>query len=317
MSDKKTLKKVILAGIAVGTAMHLTNEYIMKYSTAKDLLKKDHGKFYSSKYGDIFYKVSGEGKPVLLVHDINECSSGMEWFYAEKKLAKKHRVYTIDLLGCGRSDRPKLVYNSFLYVQLLTDFIHDVIKEQTDIVATGNAAAPAIMAAKMSNDIIDRMILINPADLVELSDVPDPFSKTVKAVLSCPIVGTFAYHMLHRKDCIYRDFSELYFGNPQGDFCELCEYYYESAHRNESGSRYLYASIMGGYLNMNIYHGLKSLDKDIVIISGEDFYESGYVPEEYAEINENIECISILGTAYLPQLEDSSKVVEIIEDYWD
>lgn len=316
MSKKSTFRKVVVAGITVGTAMHLANQYIMKYSTVKDLLKKDSGKFYSSKYGDVFYKVSGEGKPVLLVHDINECSSGMEWFYLEKKLAKNHKVYTIDLLGCGRSDKPKLVYNSFLYVQLLTDFIGDVIGGQTDIIATGNSAAPAIMTAKASGNLIDRMILINPADLVELSDVPDFFSKAMKGFISCPIIGTFAYHMLHRKVSVHDYFSDLYFSDPEGDFEELCEYYYESAHRNESGSRYLYASIVGGYLNMNIYHGLEALDKEIVIISGEDFYESEYVPDEYAELNENIECISILGTSYLPQLEASSKVAEIIENYW-
>lgn len=317
MSKKNTIKKIVAAGVTVGTAMHLANKYIMKYSTAKDLLKKDDGKFYSFKYGDIFYKVSGDGKPVLLIHDINECSSGIEWFYLEKKLAKTHKVYTIDLLGCGRSDKPKLVYNSFLYIQLIEDFIKDIVGEKTDIIATGNSAAAAVMAAKISRELIDRIILINPADLVEMSDVPDTFSKIMKGIISCPVIGTFAYHMLHRKDDIYNLFSEMYFSDPEGDFEELSEYYYESAHRNESASRYLYASMIGGYLNMNIYHALEDLKNEIVIISGEDFYESDYVPDEYAEINEDIECVSILGTSYLPQLEASSKLAEIIQNYWE
>lgn len=316
MSGKNTFKKLVVAGIAVGTAMHLANEYIIKISTAKDLLKKDNGKFYSSKYGDVFYKVSGEGKPVLLVHDINECSSGMEWFYLEKKLAKNHKVYTIDLIGCGRSDKPKLVYNSFLYVQLLTDFIKEVIDESTDIIATGTSVAPVIMTAKTCEKWIDRIMLINPADLVDLSDVPDNFSKIKKGLLCCPIIGTFVYHLLHSKDAVFGTFTDQYFSNPKGDFEEICEYYYESAHRNRSGSKYLYASIQGGFLNMNINHGVKSLDKDIIIVSGEDFYESDYVPEDYAKLNENIECISILDTSYLPQLEEPAKLMEIIEDYW-
>lgn len=317
MSRKNTFKKLVVAGMTVGTAMHLANEYISNYSTAKDLLKKDNGKFYSSKYGDVFYKISGEGKPVLLVHDINECSSGMEWFYLEKKLAKKYKVCTIDLVGCGRSDKPKLVYNSFLYVQLLTDFIREVIGEQTDIIATGKSAAPVIMAAKANKNLIDRIMLINPADLVYLSDMPDKFSEFKKAFITCPVIGTFTYHMLHRKDEIFNRFAEEYFSNPEGDFEEICEYYYESAHRNKSGSKYLYASIEGGFLNMDIRHGLKSLAKDIVIVSGEDFFESEYVPDDYARLNDNIECISILGTSYLPQLEAPSKLMEIIDDYWN
>lgn len=316
MSSKKTFKKFVAAGITIGTAMHLVNEYIINISTAKDLLKKDNGKFYSSKYGDIFYKVSGEGKPVLLVHDINESSSSMEWFYLEKKLAKEHKVYTIDLLGCGRSDKPKLVYNSFLYVQLITDFVKDVIGEETDMIATGLSAAPVIMAAKLCAKWVDRIMLINPSDLVYLSDSPDHVSSLKKGILTSPVVGTLIYHMLHRKEVILQTFSEQYFSNPEADFEAICEYYYESAHRNKSGGKYLYASIEGGCLNMNIVHGLKSLDKDILIVSGEDFYESEYVPEDYAKLNERTECISILGTSYLPQLEAPSKLMEIIEDYW-
>ena len=316
MSKHNTLKKIIAATIVVGAAMHAANEYIIKKATAKDLLKKDNGTFYSFKYGDIFYKISGEGKPILLIHDINECSSGMEWFYLEKKLAKTNRVYTIDLLGCGRSDKPKLVYNNFLYVQLITDFINDVIGESAHIIATGKSAAPVVKAAKLHEEFIDKIIFINPTDLIELNEVPDTFSKIKKSVLTCPVVGTFIYHILHREDCVFNRFINDYFSDPNADFQEIAEYYYESAHRNRSGSKYLYASLEGNCVNMNVNHALKVLDKDIIIISGDDYYESEYVPEDYAKLNDNIECISITETSYLPQLEDSTRVMDIIQEYW-
>lgn len=316
MSKHSTLKKIIVASVVIGSAMHIANEYIMKIATSKDLLKKDDGNFYSFKYGDIFYKVSGEGKPVLLIHDIDECSSGMEWFYLEKKLSKTNKVYTIDLLGCGRSNKPKLVYNNFLYVQLITDFIKDIIGEQTDIIATGKSVAPVVMSAKLREESIDRIMLINPADLVELNEVPDTFSKIKKTVLTCPVVGTFIYHMLHKKDDIFDRFINDYFNDPNADFTEISEYYYESAHRDRSGSQYLYASIQGNCVNMNINHGLKVLDKDIIIVSGESYFESEFVPNDYAKLNDNIECISIMDTSYLPQLEAPTKVMDIIEEYW-
>lgn len=316
MSKHNTLKKIVVTAVVLGTAMHVANEYIMKIATSKDLMKKDDGQYYSFKYGNIFYKVSGEGKPVILIHDLNECSSGMEWYYLEKKLSKTNKVYTIDLLGCGRSDKPKLSYNSFLYVQLITDFIKDVIGESADIIATGKSAAPVIMSAKLREESIDHIMLINPADLVELSDVPDTFSKIKKVILSCPVVGTFIYHMLHTKDCIFNSFINDYFSDSNADFSEISDYYHESAHRDKSGSQYLYASLQGGCLNMNINHGVKVLDKDIIIVSGDDYYESEYVPDDYAKLNDNIECISIMETSYLPQLEAPAKVMDIIEEYW-
>ena len=316
MSNRNIVKKIVAATVVVGTAMYFANKYIIKYATSKDLLKKDDGGNYSFKYGNVFYKVSGKGKPILLIHDLNECSSGVEWIYLEKELSKTNKVYTIDLLGCGRSDRPKLNYNSILYVQLINDFIRDIIGEPADIIATGKSVVPVIMSAKLREEAIDRIILINPADLVELNDVPDRFAKIKKAIITCPILGTFIYHMLHTNDCIFNTFINEYYSDSNADFSDVCEYYYESAHQNKSESKYLYASLQSGSLNMNINHGLKVLDKDIIIISGEDYFESDYVPEEYAELNENIECISIMETSYLPQLEAPDKVLHIIQEYW-
>ena len=316
MSKNHTFRKIVVATALIGTAMYIANEYIMKIATSKDLLKKDNGEYYFFKYGKVFYKVSGEGKPILLIHNINESSSSMEWCHLEKELSKTNKVYTIDLLGCGRSDKPKLNYNSFLYVQLINDFIRDVIGEPTDIIATGKSVSPVIMSTKLREEAVDRIILINPADLVELGDIPDRFAKLKKSVITCPIIGTFIYHMLHTSDSIFNTFINDYYSDSNADFSEVCDYYYESAHKDKSGSKYLYASLESGNVNMNINHGLKVLDKDIIIVSGDDYFESDYVPEEYAELNENIECISIMNASYLPQLETPEKVLDIINEYW-
>ena len=316
MSKHNTLKKIVLTTIVLGTAMYAANEYIIKKATEKNLFKKDPDDKYSFKYGDIFYKVSGEGKPVLLIHDINECSSGMEWCYLEQKLAKTNKVYTIDLLGCGRSAKPKLSYNCFLYVQLISEFIKDVIGEPVSIIATGKSAAPVIMTAKLREESIDKIMLINPTDLDVQNEIPSSYAKFKKGLITCPILGTFIYHMMHTKKQIMSSFYEDYFSHFNVDYSEITDYYHESAHLDKSGSKYLYASIIGGSLNMNINHGLKVLDKDIIIISGEDYYESDYVPEEYFALNDNIECITIMDTSYLPQLEAPGKIADVVEEYW-
>lgn len=55
----------------------------------------------------LLYK-TGTGKPILLIHDTDSGASGEEWAKVAKKLAKNNTVYTIDLLGCGRSDKPSI-----------------------------------------------------------------------------------------------------------------------------------------------------------------------------------------------------------------
>ena len=172
------------------------------------------------------------------------------------------------------------------------------------------------MATKLQKELVNRIMLINPTDLSELNEVPSTFDKIKKYLFNCPLVGTFAYHMLHTKDCIFNTFVNEYFSDSYADFSEVIDYYHESAHKDRSGSKYLYSSLQYGGLNLNINHGLKVLDKDIIILSGDDYYESEYVPEEYAELNDNIECISITDTSFLPQLEAPIKVMNIIEEYW-
>ena len=68
-----------------------------------------------------------------------------------KKLEKTNTVYTIDLLGCGRSDKPNITYTNYLYVQLIDNFIKDVIKEKTDVVATGSSVSFTVMACNMES----------------------------------------------------------------------------------------------------------------------------------------------------------------------
>ena len=316
MSKRNTFQKILISTAVIGTAMYAANKLLTKQATAKNLLDESEGSFYSFKYGNIFYKVSGEGTPVLLIHDIHECSSGAEWIFLERKLAEHYKVYTLDLIGCGRSDKPKLTYNNFLYVQLITDFIKEVIGEKTNIIATGNSVAPVIMTTKLCEECIDKIALINPADLFTLSEVPDHTSKFKKHVILCPILGTFIYHMVHLKKFIRNTFIMDYFSNPGNEYEPISDYYHESCHKNQSGSKYLYASILAKQVGMDIHHGLKVLDKEILIISGEDYYESDFVPDDYAELNDHIECVSIMDTSYLPQLEKPSKVMDLIEEYW-
>lgn len=316
MGKHNTFKKLVAVSVVAGTAMHVANNYITRRATAKNLLNKMDGNLFPFKYGNIFYKVSGKGKPVLLIHDIDETSSGIEWFYLEKKLAKNYKVYTIDLLGCGRSEKPKLIYNHFLYVQLITDFINQVIGEPANVIATGRSTAPVVMACKLCEKCIDQIIFINPIDLIDLCDTPDTLSRAKRTILTLPVIGTFIYHALHKKELIEKSFFLKHYSNPEADFNQFCEYYYESAHKDQSGSRYLYASILGYDTNMNIIPAFKSLEKDMIVISGNDYSESEYVPDEYARMNHNVESICIMNTSYLPQLEDPSKVMDIIEQYW-
>ena len=66
-------------------------------------------------------------RPLLLIHGIHAAAWSFEWRHNVDYLARDHTVYTIDLLGFGRSDRPAIRYTSRTYISLISDFVAQVI----------------------------------------------------------------------------------------------------------------------------------------------------------------------------------------------
>ena len=110
-----------------------------------------------------------------------------------KELTKKYTVYTIDLLGCGRSDKPNINYTNYLYVQLLTAFVKEVIKTPTNIVATDISASFVIMTNHMDKEVFKKIVLINPISLKQLEVIPDDLSKFKQVIINT----IFALYKLH------------------------------------------------------------------------------------------------------------------------
>ena len=245
MSWKKKLTTgAVLASLTAGT-IYTINKVISFTSTLDNLLCKDDGQYFDWRFGKIFYRKQGQGKPILLIHDLTVNSSSHEWNKLVKSLKKRNTVYTIDLLGCGHSEKPNLTYTNFLYVQLLTDFIKTVIGEKTDVVATGTSSSFVLMACANDDSIIDRIMMINPTSLSTLATIPTKRTKFLRCLLLTPLIGTFLYNILMSKRLSDQNFFEENFQDPEAVDSELKDSYYEASHLDYSHGRYLLGSILG------------------------------------------------------------------------
>ena len=145
----KGTKRVLFAVGASIAAIYAYNKFIESTATKKNLLSTDNGNFFDWRGENIFYTKSGSGSPLLLVHDANAASSSEEWSKLLRRLEKKHTVYCMDLLGCGRSDKPAIEYTNYLYVQLISAFVKEIIQEKTSVISTNMSASFIIMANHM------------------------------------------------------------------------------------------------------------------------------------------------------------------------
>ncbi len=317
MSFKK--KFLTLSAITAGTlsAIHLFNRFIYHISTIDNILAKKGENYYDWTYGRIFYTKEGTGSPILLVHDLNVCSSRYEWSKIKSDLAKTNTVYTIDLLGCGLSEKPNLTYTNYLYVQLVTDFIKNVIGEKTDIVATGHSSSIALMTCANDDATINHILLVNPESIIDSSRVPRHYDKLLRYVLYAPIIGTFIYNLMVSKDRIEEEFMTNYFFNH-------CKYrkkdlaaYVEASQTEKSHGKYLYANIRSNYTNANVLNCLSKINNSIFIIIGNSNPEYSLAASQYQNQLPSIEITGIDDTKYLPQLEAPTDVLENIKIYFD
>lgn len=316
MSKKshKLLKTVLFIGGAVG-AMYYFNKYINNSAKSKNKLKTDTDSYYEWKEGNIYYKKHGEGLPLLLIHDFSQHSSSYEWTKLIDSLSETHTVYTLDLLGCGRSDKPQINYTNFLYVQMLKDFIHDIIGEKTSIITSGFSSSFAIMTHTYDRSLIDKLIFINPADIKEVNKKPGTFSYIFKDLLELPILGTFIYNLITSKGNIDSLLTEQYFYNPFNIDDDTIETYYESAHRGNGNGKFVYSSIVGCYMGANICNSLKYMENDILIIKGDAAPDMDNICKEYKELNDSIKSATISKTKKLPHFESSEKVLKAIKSF--
>ena len=316
MKHSKKLVTLSVLTTMSGAAIYFLNKTLDTAAVRKNLLASAEKESFSWQFGDIFYTKKGTGTPMLLLHDLHCASSGREWQYIEDALAQDHTVYTLDLLGCGRSDKPAITYTNFLYVQLIVTFIKQVIGCPTDVIASGLSGSFVVTACNTAPKCFGRIMMINPTDLAKLNKIPDKRSRFLKRMIELPLVGTLLYHTLTGRSNIELLFTESYYHNPFHRSPEDVDAFYESAHLQNSAGKYLLASLVGNYVNLNIGHALKHIDNSMFLIGGEE--EPGIAEPFalYTALNTSIETQILPKTKHMPQMEAPQALLEQIQIFF-
>ncbi|PRQ39265.1 putative soluble epoxide hydrolase [Rosa chinensis] len=85
--------------------------------------------FWTWRGHKIHYVVQGEGHAVLLIHGFG--ASSFHWRSNIPELAKKYKVYAIDLLGFGWSEKALVEYDAMIWKDQVVDFLKEIVKEPT------------------------------------------------------------------------------------------------------------------------------------------------------------------------------------------
>src|SRR5579864_8966831 len=207
------VKKLIATTLTVGGtlgAFALINKVTQEMAGELDTVLTGEERRYPWKYGDVFYEVKGarNAKPLVLIHGFGPGASSYEWRKNIDTLSTQFRVFALDLLGFGLSDHPPIDYDAEMYIDLLSDFLKEVVSTSAIVVAQGVTSAHVIAAAYRRPQFFERLVLISPPTAILEEAYPGILEAVVKRLLRLPIVGQFIYNLLTSRQAIRRCYDK-------------------------------------------------------------------------------------------------------------
>ncbi|KAK8940179.1 hypothetical protein KSP40_PGU002897 [Platanthera guangdongensis] len=102
--------------------------------------KPDGYNFWTWRGRKIHYVEQGQGCPIVLIHGFG--ASAFHWRYNIPELAKKYKVYALDLLGFGWSEKAIIEYDVTIWRDQVADFMKEIVKEPAILVGNSDASGP-------------------------------------------------------------------------------------------------------------------------------------------------------------------------------
>jgi pimeloyl-ACP methyl ester carboxylesterase len=191
------------------------------------------------------YTVVGTGAPLLLVHGFG--ASLGHWRRNIPVLAAAgYRVFAIDLLGFGGSDKPALDYSLELWQELLYDFWAAHIQAPTVFVGNSIGGLLCLMMLANHPDTAAGGILLNCAGGMnhrpgELAPPLRFMMAAFTALVKSPVFGPVVFNQIRKKHRIRRTLSQVY-RNQEAITDELVDMLYTPS--CDAGAQKVFASVL-------------------------------------------------------------------------
>lgn len=196
------------------------------------------------------YSVAGEGKPLLLVHGVYAGASSLEFRENFEELARTFKVYALDLLGCGLSEKPRRRYGPEDVASQIEDFVREEVGGGAHLVASSLSAALAVPVAVRSPRLFGKLVLVCPTGYGTLERPSGLLGDAVLGLFEAPVLGDSLYHALVSRAGIRYYLKGMAYHDPARITDEVVEDYYRAGHG--PGSRHFPASFVAGKLNLGV-----------------------------------------------------------------
>lgn len=271
MGKLGNLWKTLLAGGAGVAALAAVNAAIQRgVPEPDDSALGGDARFFTWKHGRIFYRESGlvnSAPPIIFVHGIGAGLSSFMWRKNFDVLSKDFRVYALDLLGFGFSDKPAAVpYSADLYVELISDFIREVTGGPANVVASSLGASYAVRVADEHPDLVRALVLNAPAGYDSLNARPGMAGAAFYGLLQSPVLGTSFHNVMASERSIREYARKNLFYDYRRVTDRLVAHLYATSH--QPGAQHAIAAFLSGYLNVDMRAAFARLRQQVILVWG-------------------------------------------------
>lgn len=226
--------------------------------------------FWTWQGHKIAYAVQGSGIPLVLIHGFG--ASIGHWRQNIPVLANAgYRVFAIDLLGFGKSDKPQLDYQMELWQEMLADFWREQVKEPAVFVGNSIGALLSLMMLAHHAEMAKAGVLLNAAG--GLNHRPEELNAPLRLVMAgftklvtSDLIGPFLFNRIRQKTRLRRTLHQVY-RDRTAVTDELIDLLYEPS--CDTGAQKVFAAILTAPPGPRPEELLPQISQPLLVLWGE------------------------------------------------
>lgn len=106
-----------------------------------------------------YWTLGSKGTTVLLLHGAGGCVD--YWMQNIRALAQNHRVYAIDMVGSGRSDKPSATYSLIYLAQFLKNLMEALSIKRASLIGPSLGGGVALQFTLMFPEKVSKLVLVS------------------------------------------------------------------------------------------------------------------------------------------------------------
>ena len=277
-----------------------------------------NGQYWQWQGHNIHYVQAGKKQthlpPLLLIHGFG--ASTDHWQKNIAQLQQEFEVWAIDLLGFGRSAKPKLQYSGDLWRDQLQAFITEMIGQPVVLAGNSLGGYASLCVASQCPETAKGVILLNSAGPFSDSQNPAKPKKIqtiIRSVLLQPWASYLLFQYMRRPGNIRKTRNKVYYNKEAVTEQLINDIYRPSC---DEGAAQVFASVFKTPQGETVDHLLQELPHPLLMLWGEKdpWMNAKQRGEKYRQYYPNL-TEYYLEAGHCPHDEIPDQVNDLIKDW--